>query len=355
MNRLIIICVATYCIFFFSINYALSASRYIIEDVLIQIDSSNTADIRNNAISRAQLAAYKRMIIPIIHPDDYNKIFPIDTIVLSSLVSGVELKEELILKDRYKANFTINFNPMKVREYFQKNEVTYSLTESKPISLIPIIYSKDNQINIENMWNEAWSKNNNNKDIFNLNIIKRLSLKNPMLSIEEFLALDLSDEPIIKNLNNNIFIWANYFTDTSNVTTVNIIIKNIFNQKIFTMTKNYKSLSNESDLDLINRSVKNLNQELFNTWVKFTSSLDSTMPYKFRFTNNQLKTWHVIEEKLLEIESIKKVSIDSYKIGNLKGTIYFSGDLDKLNLILLEYDIVMTYLGDYSDISLIKE
>ena len=355
MNRLIIICVATYCIFFFSINYALSASRYIIEDVLIQIDSSNTADIRNNAISRAQLAAYKRMIIPIIHPDDYNKIFPIDTIVLSSLVSGVELKEELILKDRYKANFTINFNPMKVREYFQKNEVTYSLTESKPISLIPIIYSKDNQIIIENMWNEAWSKNNNNKDIFNLNIIKRLSLKNPMLSIEEFLALDLSDEPIIKNLNNNIFIWANYFTDTSNVTTVNIIIKNIFNQKIFTMTKNYKSLSNESDLDLINRSVKNLNQELFNTWVKFTSSLDSTMPYKFRFTNNQLKTWHVIEEKLLEIESIKKVSIDSYKIGNLKGTIYFSGDLDKLNLILLEYDIVMTYLGDYSDISLIKE
>ena len=355
MNRLIIICVATYCIFFFSINYALSASRYIIEDVLIQIDSSNTADIRNNAISRAQLAAYKRMIIPIIHPDDYNKIFPIDTIVLSSLVSGVELKEELILKDRYKANFTINFNPMKVREYFQRNEVTYSLTESKPISLIPIIYSKDNQINIENMWNEAWSKNNNNKDIFNLNIIKRLSLKNPMLSIEEFLALDLSDEPIIKNLNNNIFIWANYFTDTSNVTTVNIIIKNIFNQKIFTMTKNYKSLSNESDLDLINRSVKNLNQELFNTWVKFTSSLDSTMPYKFRFTNNQLKTWHVIEEKLLEIESIKKVSIDSYKIGNLKGTIYFSGDLDKLNLILLEYDIVMTYLGNYSDISLIKE
>jgi hypothetical protein len=347
--------VATYCIFFFSINYALSTSRYIIEDVLIQIDSSNTADIRNNAISRAQLAAYKRMIIPIIHPDDYNKIFPIDTIVLSSLVSGVELKEELILKDRYKANFTINFNPMKVREYFQKNEVTYSLTESKPISLIPIIYSKDNQINIENMWNEAWSKNNNNKDIFNLNIIKRLSLNNPMLSIEEFLALDLSDEPIIKNLNNNIFIWANYFTDTSNVTTVNIIIKNIFNQKIFTMTKNYKSLSNESDLDLINRSVKNLNQELFNTWVKFTSSLDSTMPYKFRFTNDQLKTWHVIEEKLLEIESIKKVSIDSYKIGNLKGTIYFSGDLDKLNLILLEYDIVMTYLGDYSDISLIKE
>ena len=121
------------------------------------------------------------------------------------------------------------------------------------------------------------------------------------------------------------------------------------------MTKNYKSLLNESDLDLINRLVKNLNQELFNTWVKFTSSLDSTMPYKFRFTNNQLKTWHVIEEKLLEIESIKKVSIDSYKIGNLKGTIYFSGDLDKLNLILLEYDIVMTYLGDYSDISLIKE
>ena len=33
---------------------------------------------------------------------------------------------------------------------------------------------------------------------------------------------------------------------------------------------------------------------------------------------------------------IKKVSVDSYKIGNLKGTIYFSGNLDKLNLFNID-------------------
>ena len=335
-------------------NHALSTSRYTIEEVLIQIDSTNTANIRNNAISKAQLTAYKRMIMAIIHPDDYNKIFPIDSVILSSLVSGVELKDELILKDRYKANFTINFNAIKVQKYFEKYKITYSLTESKPISLIPIIYSNANQLDIEIMWNDAWDKYNAKKNIFNLNIIKRLSLNNPLLSMEEFLSLDLSDEPVIKNMNNNIFIWANYSIDRDDLSNINIIIKNIFNQKIFTIIKNYKSLSNESDLELINRSVKNLNQELFNTWVKFTSSLDSTMPYKFRFTDTKLKNWHLIEEILLDIESIKKVSIDFYKIGNLKGTIYFSGDLDRLNLILLEHDIVMTYLGDYSDISLVK-
>jgi len=355
MSRLIIIWAATYCIFIFSINHALSTSRYTIEDVLIQIDSTNTANIRNNAISKAQLAAYKRMIIPIIHPDDFNKIFPINSLALSSLVSGVELKDELILEDRYRANFTINFSPIKVQEYFEKFEVTYSLTESKPISLIPIIHSNANQVDIESIWNDAWNKYNTNKDIFNLNIIKRLSLNNPMLSMEEFLALDLSDEPIIENVNNNIFIWANYSIDRSDVSSINIIIKNIFNQKISTITKNYKSLSNESNLELINRSVKDLNQELFNTWVKITSSLDSTMPYKFRFTDTQLKEWHLIEEILLDIEPIKKVSIDSYRIGNLKGTIYFSGDLGRLNLILFEHDIVMTYLGDYSDISLVEK
>ena len=78
MKRLIIMCACTYFILFFLINYALGDSRYIIEDVLIQIDSTNTADIRNNAIAQAQLVAYKRMIMPIIHPDEYNKIFPID-------------------------------------------------------------------------------------------------------------------------------------------------------------------------------------------------------------------------------------------------------------------------------------
>ena len=202
MKRLIIIFACTYFILFFLINYALGDSRYIIEDVLIQIDSTNTADIRNNAIAQAQLVAYKRMIMPIIHPDEYNKIFPIDTIILSTLVSGVELKEELILKDKYKANFKINFNPIKVREYFKNNEVLYSVTESKPISLIPIIYSNDNQIYIEDVWNNAWDKINDNKDIFNLNIIKRLSLNNPMLSIEDFLSLSLSEELAVKNVNN---------------------------------------------------------------------------------------------------------------------------------------------------------
>ena len=355
MNRIIIICVTAYCIFFFSLNDALSDSRYIIEDVLIQIDSVNTANIRNKAISKAQLIAYKRMIMPIIHPDEYNKIFPIDSIVLNSLVSGIELKEELILRNKYKANFTINFSSIKVREYFEKNEILYSTTESKPISLIPIIYSNNNQINLEEMWNGSWSKSNSNKDIFNLNIIKRLSLSNPMLTIENFLALSLNEEQAVKNTNNNIFIWANFYKEQDNVSNINIIIKSIFNQKIYTVTREYKSLSNESDLDLINRSVKNLHQELFNLWVKYTSSLDTTMPYKFRFIGDQLTMWNLIEEKLLNIESVKQININFFEIGNLEGTIYFSGDLDKLNLILLENDILLTYLGDYSDISLISK
>ena len=355
MKRLIIMCACTYFILFFLINYALGDSRYIIEDVLIQIDSTNTADIRNNAIAQAQLVAYKRMIMPIIHPDEYNKIFPIDTIILSTLVSGVELKEELILKDKYKANFKINFNPMKVREYFKNNEVLYSVTESKPISLIPIIYSNDNQIYIEDVWNNAWDKINDNKDIFNLNIIKRLSLNNPMLSIEDFLSLSLSEELAVKNVNNNIFIWANYSIDQSDIKIMNIIIKSIFNQKTYTVTKTYKSLPEESEADLVTQSVENLRQELFNLWIKYTSSLDTTLPYKIRFTGDQLKTWRKIEDKLLDIESIKNITIDYLDTSTLKGTIYFSGDLSKLNLILLENDILLTYLGDYSDISFISK
>ena len=94
----------------------LADSRYIIKDILIEIDDTNVTDIRNNAILKAQLEGYKRMILPIVHPDDYNKLFSVENIIINSLVSGVELKEELILKNKYKANFTINFNPLKVEE-----------------------------------------------------------------------------------------------------------------------------------------------------------------------------------------------------------------------------------------------
>jgi hypothetical protein len=176
-----------------------------------------------------------------------------------------------------------------------------------------------------------------------------------MLSIEDFLSLSLSEELAVKNINNNIFIWANYSTDQNDIKTMNIIIKSIFNQKIYTVTKTYKPLLAESEVDLVTRSVKNLRQELFNLWIRYTSSLDTTLPYKIRFTGDQFKTWRIIENKLLNIESIKKITIDYLDTSTLKGTIYFSGDLGRLNLILLENDILLTYLGDYSDISFISQ
>ena len=138
----------------------LADSRYIIKDILIEIDDTNLADIRNNAILKAQLEGYKRMILPIVHPDDYNKLFSVENIIINSLVSGVELNEELILKNKYKANFTINFNPLKVEELFKKNQILYSLTESKPISIIPILRIDSNKTNLENVWYDAWIENN---------------------------------------------------------------------------------------------------------------------------------------------------------------------------------------------------
>ena len=135
---------------------------------------------------------------------------------------------------------------------------------------------------------------------------------------------------------------------------MNIIIKSIFNKNEITFTKEFASLVNEAQNDFINRTVKTLRQDLFNLWVQNTSSIDGVNPYKFRYLSNDLKTWTIIENKLLDLESIKELSIEYYDLDNLQGTIYFSGNLDKLSLIMKENDILLTYLGKYSDISLIE-
>ena len=135
---------------------------------------------------------------------------------------------------------------------------------------------------------------------------------------------------------------------------MNIIIKSIFNKKEITFTKEFASLENEIENDFINRSVKTLRQDLFNLWVQNTSSIDEVNPYKFRYLSNDLKTWTIIENKLLDLESIKELTIEYYDLDSLQGTIYFSGNLDKLSLIMKENDILFTYLGKYSDISLIE-
>ena len=135
---------------------------------------------------------------------------------------------------------------------------------------------------------------------------------------------------------------------------MNIIIKSIFNKNEITFTKEFASLVNEAQNDFINRTVKTLRQDLFNLWVQNTSSIDGVNPYKFRYLSNDLKTWTIIESKLLDLESIKELSIEYYDLDNLQGTIYFSGNLDKLSLIMAENDILFTYLGKYSDISLIE-
>ena len=135
---------------------------------------------------------------------------------------------------------------------------------------------------------------------------------------------------------------------------MHIIIKSIFNKNEITFTKEFASLVNEAENDFINRSVKTLRQDLFNLWVQNTSSIDVVSPFKFRYLSNDLKTWTIIENKLLDLESIKELSIEYYDLDSLQGTIYFSGNLDKLILIMTENDILFTYLGKYSDISLIE-
>ena len=353
MKGLKIIYSALIYIFIFIPIVVLADSRYIIKDILIEIDDINTTDIRNNAILKAQLEGYKRMILPIVHPDDYGKLFPVENKIINSLVSGVELKEELILKNKYKANFTINFNPLRVEELFKKNQILYSVIESKPISIIPILKIDSNKLYLENIWYNSWIENNTRDDLFNFDIIKRLNLSNPTLSVESLLSLNINDEPSIKNLNNNIFIWANLYNKENNPIKMAVIIKSIFNKKEITFTKEFISLENEIEIDFINRSVKILRQDLFNLWVQSTSSLDVVNSFKFRYLSNDLKIWTIIRNKLLSLESIKELSIEYYDLDSLQGTIYFSGNLDKLSLIMAENDILLTYLGKYSDISLI--
>ena len=284
MKGLKIIYSALIYIFLFIPIVVLADSRYIIKDILIEIDDINTTDIRNNAILKAQLEGYKRMILPIVHPDDYGKLFPVENKIINSLVR---------------------------------------------------------------------IENNTRDDLFNFDIIKRLNLSNPTLSVESLLSLNINDEPSIKNLNNNIFIWANLYNKENNPIKMAVIIKSIFNKKEITFTKEFISLENEIEIDFINRSVKILRQDLFNLWVQSTSSLDVVNSFKFRYLSNDLKIWTIIRNKLLSLESIKELSIEYYDLDSLQGTIYFSGNLDKLSLIMAENDILLTYLGKYSDISLI--
>jgi hypothetical protein len=105
----------------------------------------------------------------------------------------VELKEELILKNKYKANFTINFNPLKVEEFFKKNQILYSVIESKPISIIPILKIGTNKSSLENVWYNSWIENDGSNDLFNFDIIKRLDLSNPTLSLENLLSLNINE------------------------------------------------------------------------------------------------------------------------------------------------------------------
>ena len=354
MNRLIIIFLALYCISFFSINNAFSKSRYIITNILIKIDSANTADIRNKAITKAQHEAFEKMIEPIVHPEEIYKLFPIDNNILNKLVSGVELKEELILDTGYKANFTINFNPKRVREFFEKNKIIYSETESRLVNLVPILSSNFNQIEFEDIWNNTWKESNKNDGLFNLKITERLNLNNPSLSLDEFLSLNISEEMFLNGQSNNILLWANYIQNKNN-DEINVIIKCIFKERTFTLTKKYIIQEDEVSVDLIKNSVVKLSKELFNLWIESTSTFDITTPYKIRVIDTDLKTWSAIEKKMSNIKTIKKVDIEYYEINNLMGTIYFDGNLSKLKLILSENNISLTFLGKYSDIKLISE
>ena len=358
MNNYRIIQLIKALIFFFvSIFFIgnLNASSYFTaKNVEIELEFDNDEDIRNQAIESAQVKAFLDLSEKLLSPDDFNIFLTEKDDEFSYLVESIEFVNETITVDYYKGTFNINFNPYKVREYYNSKSLMFSEVKSKEIKIFTILNEQDSFFILNNIWNTEWTESINEDETLDLNVQIFDYDQYQALSLESFLSGDFNHPNLSSDSSNVVYIWCEPKLISNGDIKFDIISKIIVNNKSNIIRSSYIKEYNLYKDDLIDSIILDLKDQILENWVKLTSQDNEKFQYKFRFNFESINEWISLKSTLEKIELISSFHISSFDLHNIEGFIEFYGDNNKFELVLSQNNVLPVNLGKSYKIQILK-
>lgn len=137
---------------------AQSADLFSLRNVPVDIQSSNLAQARDEALLEAQRQAYPLMMQRLTAQSDWGRIPKLSDKELQDIVLDVGIDQEKRSTVRYLASISVRFKPDAVRRILRNANIAYAEWRGRPVAVIPVYMADSGPVLFEgvNPWREAW-------------------------------------------------------------------------------------------------------------------------------------------------------------------------------------------------------
>ena len=98
--------------------------------------------------------------------------------------------------------------------------------------------------------------------------------------------------------------------------------------------------------------IEDIKNELLLTWIDLTKQSNDRFSYNFVYDINSIDDWVKLRTELETLELLDSFHITAFNLSSIEGVINFSGNNNKLELIMSQNNIDVANMGPYYKISL---
>ena len=291
---------------------------------------------REKYIDKAFNKSFKVLMNNILLSQDIKKIDKINLTQIKSLVSRIQVIQEIYSKNTYEIILKITYDENKVKKILRDKNIPFSQPENISVVFFPALFINNEVQNLnENYFYNNWQKVKIKNEIINfilpledLDDISQITKVNDNI-IEEF---DIDTFINKYDVESYVFALMNY--ENKNLS---IHLKANFNKKKISKNIKYKleNINSKSDLDFILRDLK-LN--ITDLW-KQENLINLLMPLSvnLKFQHKNSKNLDGLLKIINKINIINNYTLVKFDINNSFFKIYYYGNPKKLKLELSKY------------------
>ena len=275
-------------IILFLTKYAFSQNIYETKQYILEFNSENINDTKNQKIDNLKIQSFKRLLIKILTKKNFKKLETrIDNNFVNNFILNIKINDEKIINKNYYSKININFNKNLLIDYFIDYKIPFN--NYMPKKFLIIIYEDNiiekNLLSKKNKYYNFLLNSNNpihnnflipnldindrfilNKNNINNDLIKKIRKLNSKYNSDYQIVLFLIKEDKYYNVKSTLIDSNNeYLIEETKINNINL--NNFFDNLYSNSLDKWKEL-NQVDPNLINQlkcfiSINNINEIKF--------------------------------------------------------------------------------------------
>lgn len=335
-----------------------AADLFTVEDITVGGTGATAKEARATAMQEGEKKALGKLFRRITPALVHHALPQLESEEIASLVQEVEVKEEKITSNHYKATLNITFNQDLVRRTLQEAGIAYTDEKSEPLVVLPVLYDNGQMLTWDqpNAWLESWRTMAASGGFVPLIIPDKQASDFADIAVEKLLSEDYTIEGDVAmqevlrrhGAQKLLLAEARY--------SLNPMTQNVFLQVYLTsiskngIEKKTRTFSGDQGVPLTTvliDATQNIAIGMEKSWKQGQSSKQSS---KLRVTVSipltDLVQWHTLEKRLEGFDFIEKTILKQVSIKEALVDLHFQTSYQELVYALIREGLILENVGD---------